>query len=233
MEKEKHLTVICVLWHGLFRAPKYVNPRYSVMWVERLANMVKRNLNVPYEFVCLTNTMFDKPGIRAIPLETTTLRGWWAKMELFHPKLPVRNGRVLYLDLDMIIRDDLQPFVQFDAPFAICPAFGTAEEREKGELFGYNSSVMVWDKPLDAPIWDVFNVKKRYWMNTYRSDQDFLKEVFPNFAVFPEVWIRKLRSCVNSRGEVIPDKKTKIILSMPQKNIVAARTHRLIRKLWR
>lgn len=233
MEKVKHLTVACVFWHGQYRAHKYINPGYSTMWVKRLASMVERNLDIPYEFVCLSNTMFDLPGIRVIPLESTMLHGWWAKMELFKPKLPVRDGRILYLDLDMVLLKDMKPFVEFDAPFAICPAFGRPEDREEGELHGYNSSVMAWNKPLDVPIWDVFAVKKRYWMKHYRSDQDFLKEVFPNFATFPEGWIRKLRSCVNNRKEVIPDKKTKIILSMPTKNVDAAREYKLIRKLWK
>lgn len=46
-------------------------------------------------------------GVPTIPLQHGW-PGWWAKMELFRPDIP---GDLLYLDLDTVVRGDLQPLI--------------------------------------------------------------------------------------------------------------------------
>lgn len=233
--EERSVIVICVLWKGFFKARKYISPGYTEEWVVKLRNMVERHLSIPHEFVCLTN-VGKIEGIRCIPLKYEhTLPGWWAKFEMFKGNLPIpRNSRVLYLDLDSIILEDLRPFLEYESEMAICPAFGRAEEREKKEVYGYNSSVIVFDYPVKFyPIWGTFIKRRKYFTDKYRGDQDVLKVMVPGLPVFPREWIKKLGMCINKRsGKISLDGGMKIMLSMPIKNEDAAKRYKVIRELW-
>jgi len=226
MEK---LTVASVLWKGTFRARKYNHTSYTKKWVKKLAKMVRRNIpeNVDYEFVCLTNDKFDISGIRRIPLQYPW-QGWWAKMELFRPDLPVSN-LVLYLDLDMILVDNIMPFVTDEYSMMICPAFG---KQKKLNPRGYNSSVMSFYKSeTTRDIWRKFQQNTRFHLKKFRSDQDFIIANFPYLHKYPEKWVRKLIHCLDGDKVVFP-KDMKILLSMPVKNDRAIQIYPELRELW-
>jgi hypothetical protein len=54
--------------------------KYSADYVNRLHNMVKRNLTIDYEFVCFTENSQDiDPSIRTEPLPSLSVSGWWFK----------------------------------------------------------------------------------------------------------------------------------------------------------
>lgn len=77
---------------------------YDPAYVKRLATGVRRNLSVPYEFVCLSDIYFNRLGSdvdSVIPLKYNW-PGWWAKIELFS-----LSGSVLYLDLDTVVVDSI------------------------------------------------------------------------------------------------------------------------------
>jgi hypothetical protein len=87
------LTVACVL-------NSQANSRkggYDISWVDKLYRAVTRNLNIDFQFVCLSNvpTSYD-----TIPLISES-DIYWNKIELFRKDLFL--GPVLYLDLDVII----------------------------------------------------------------------------------------------------------------------------------
>ena len=100
------VTVACMKWGKLY-GPDYVN---------RLARGVARHLTYPHRFVCFTDdaTGFD-PGIevRAIPvlhLPDGKVDTRWRKLGLFSAPLADLTGIVLFLDLDLVILDSLDPF---------------------------------------------------------------------------------------------------------------------------
>jgi len=229
---EDNITVICVLWKGKFKAHKYDNPNYDERWVERLGNMVRRRLNVPHEFVCLSNTDIRVPGCRVISLKHN-LPGWWSKLEIFREYLPIRQGKVLYLDLDVIIVGDLMPLLQYDNDITICDTFVREDEKDiRGLHRGYNSSVMVFKHPTKARIFKKFIKRKDYWMMKYRGDQDYLKAMFPRFGKFPQGWIKKLGMCKDGKDSIVVDNNMKVMLCMPEKNIQAAHRYPLVHELW-
>lgn len=109
------LTVACVLVRG--------NVPYTPDYVLRLSRMVKRGLGgIPHRMVCLT----DQPD--AMPPDVTPIKislppglfGWWAKVELFNPAHGFQ-GRMLYLDLDVLVAGSLDVIVDYPAWFAIVP----------------------------------------------------------------------------------------------------------------
>lgn len=84
------------------------------------------------EFVCLSDTRI--PGVDTIPLQTNW-PGFWAKMELFHPRI---EGNVLFIDLDTVICGPIEDFLK-PRPLT---TFGGAlmwlpeeDRKEAGEIF--------------------------------------------------------------------------------------------------
>ena len=103
------VTVLTMKWGTLY-GPHYVN---------NLARGVRRHLQRSHRFICFTDdpTGLDG-GIEALPLPELGLPAGhsdtrWRKLALFRRDLGLR-GTALFLDLDLVIVDDLEPF--FDLP---------------------------------------------------------------------------------------------------------------------
>lgn len=103
-----NLTVACVL----------TGDKYSVDYVSRLRSMVERHLPIKHDFVCVTDRL-AAPGNTVFP--HPCLPGWWGKMHLFDRSLIA--GRIIYLDLDTVILNDLTPLAEWDGNFGICQNF--------------------------------------------------------------------------------------------------------------
>lgn len=91
------VTTVCSIHHNQKR------PTYSKMWVDRLYAGIKRNLDIPFEFVCFSNDI-QSDDYRIEPL-TTGSWGWWNKLEQF--KKGLFTGTVMSLDLDIVICKNL------------------------------------------------------------------------------------------------------------------------------
>ena len=72
------LTVLCVRFGN----------KYGPEYVERLRNMVSRNLTVPYEFACLTDDPRSIKGVKIIHENNHGYsKAWWHKVHMFNPSL--------------------------------------------------------------------------------------------------------------------------------------------------
>ena len=97
------LTVLCVRFGN----------KYGIDYVEKLRNMVSRNLTIPYEFVCLTDDPKPIDGVRIIwQANSGYSKGWWHKVHMFDPSLPL-SGRILYFDLDVIIFNNINKLAEY------------------------------------------------------------------------------------------------------------------------
>ena len=123
------VTVASVLWMGDYKASDNVERRFNPEWVVKLCNMVKRHLSMRHEFVCFTNVpdSVKQLGVDVITLEHD-LPAFWSKMEVYRQDAPTAD-RILYLDLDVIVLQDLEAFVNFPAPFAIGAPFGNPKKK--------------------------------------------------------------------------------------------------------
>lgn len=126
----QRLTVACVWW----------GTQYGIDYVENLLAGVKRNLTVPFDFVCITpHTEVPEGVIRMSPPLGNNSEGWWQKVGLFSPDLFGPSQRVLYLDLDVVIIGSLDEIVRSEDPFCMIENFGP----NKGHA-AHNSSVVLW-----------------------------------------------------------------------------------------
>lgn len=214
------LTVACVLVRG--------HVPFTVDYVERLHSMAQRRIGRAFEFVCLTDQPKRMPkGVRAIPIATPKpgLKGWWAKIELFKPGR--FGGRVLYLDLDVLLVDSLDEIIDFPAEFALAPDgapnFKPADGRKVVKRF--NSSVMVWD-------WDAAGDLYRNWTPEVAArlwgDQDWIGEQTDTWVrAMPASWFPRISAGRNWSDEA------KVVLCKAPKNAEAAIKWRWFEELWR
>jgi hypothetical protein len=214
-------TLLCVMCKGKKRD-------YTPKYVHRLRNMVALHTKKPFRVVCLTDHPDKMPeGVEGIKIMTDYgYRGWWNKIKLFDPALPI-SGRVLYLDLDVLAVGDLDPIIDFPADFAIAPdsAPTFTGKDQFSTVKGYQSSVMVWDHNARSQFFTEFDpdVREYLW-----GDQDYLKQVSPNEKTFPGEWFARL----SPDGPAKWTDQTKVVLCVKWKNAKAIKEFPWFRQYW-
>ena len=125
------------------RSPRYVvcmkwGTKYGAEYVNRLYRMVKRHLTLDFTMVCLTD---DSHGIdsavRCYPLPTLNLppnlpeRGW-NKLTTFAPTLYDLAGTALFLDLDVVIVDNIDALFTYPTRYPdSCLLYTSPSPRDK------------------------------------------------------------------------------------------------------
>ena len=220
------LTVVC-LW-----IKRRCGEPYTVAYVERLRNMVARHLSLPHRFVCMTDTPERLPaGIDRVPVKRfRTLLPWWLKLKLFSDAMGW-SGRLLYLDLDVVVVGSLDEIATFPRPFALLPDMAPNFPRSRKApwlkvVHRYNSSVMVLDAGTRPELWSDWNGFVGYRL---RSDQDWIGERCPDEATFPAEWFERLKP------HTAPpfDPCLKVLLAIKLKNARAEALLPWVRDYWR
>lgn len=173
--------VVCVKWGDKY-SPDYVNKLYA---------MVKRNLALPHTFYCFTeDTTGINPKIETRPLEDNELFGWWHKLILFKPEVYDLVGRTLYLDLDLVIVDNIDCFFDYTDPFIIIKDWNSRDKK----VF-WNSSVFSFEIGTYTYVWDRFALNFDNNTKTAGGDQRWLLRHIPKdeITTWPEEWCRSFK----------------------------------------
>lgn len=146
------LTVVSFLWfdpRGI-RNPVYV---YTERHVHALKAMVERHLSLPHEFICVSDRPID--GIKTIPMDRRTfIPGTrYPKLMLYQPEGPLVGKRLLYLDLDSIIVDSIDPIVDRPEDLVLWrnPNFGVPRRAR------YNTSMILHTGGTRPELWNDFD----------------------------------------------------------------------------
>ena len=117
------VNIICMKWGNKY-GPDYVN---------KLHNMVSKNLNKKFRFICFTdNNKGLKGNIEVFPLPQINMpknkpeRGW-RKLSILQKDLYDVIGTCLFLDLDIVIVDNIDPIFDLKGDFFI--AFDKRKEK--------------------------------------------------------------------------------------------------------
>ena len=198
-------TILCVKW----------GDKYDRTYVEKLREQVEKYCSVPYKFYCLT----DNPEWSYdIPLSNEWNNrengNFWAYRKLFmfnytaaKPSIGstyyghrILGDKFLYLDLDVIIHQDLKYFFELpmDNPYIVRGWWNDMEECHKNyakfRSTPINSSVIRWDKGQMDEVF--YHIKKHIdvifftyptidnYLNHFWYDMHFGKDSY--FDVFPE-----------------------------------------------
>ena len=125
--------------------------RYDAVWVERLAQAVRRHAPAFTRFVCLTDLSLDIEGVETVPLRQDWPR-WWAKMEAFRPGLV--QGTAVLLDLDTVLTGDASVLAE--------PGLLAMEDHFlKGRV---SSAVLRWSDSELAFVYEQFAADPERWM---------------------------------------------------------------------
>lgn len=168
------LSVVCIQTQNYCgRGPEYV---------AKLRAMVKRHLTLPHRFYCITDDAASNyPGVRCKP---AVYPGWWEKIRLFKPG-QFQTRRVLFLDLDTLIVDNIDHIASYDGHFATLHDFWRPE--------GLGPAVMLFDAewasfiyeewaadghPMTDPRGDQHWIENRN-QGRMRREVDILQDLFP------------------------------------------------------
>lgn len=176
--------VVCIKWGSKY-GPEFVNI---------LQAMVKRNLSFPHRFVCFTE---DSTGLRddieVMPL-TEDLVGWWHKLTLFKSTLFDLTGRTLYLDLDVVIVNSLDPMFEREDKFSIISDWMYSRRNigAKNKIV-YNSSVFMYDIGAHEHVWNEFAKNTTMSIRMFPGDQDWITKHLPDASIWPDGWCRSFK----------------------------------------
>jgi len=213
-------TVLCMKW----------GRRYSSDYVNTLYSMVRRHLTLAHRFVCLTD---DAEGIRpevecrSLP-DLTLAPAWerspWRKLSCFAPELRDLDGSVLFLDLDVVIIDNIDCLFAYPGEFCIIENW-----TQPGRGIG-NSSVYRYRAGAHGDVFARFRAHAAEVVRTYPNSQTFLSRSVPELTFWPASWCRSFKhDCLPGRllrrlrPAVIPDDAKIIVFHGQPKPADAAR----------
>ena len=192
------VNVLCIKW-GKKYGPEYVN---------KLHNMVGRNLKRPFRFVCLTDDAAGiDPQIEVKPIpaigfdEFDQRKPWtfahgWLKLTSFANPLYDLQGRTLFLDLDIVILDSLDPFFEQKGEFIVI------REWDKSDGTG-NTSAYIYTIGAHTDALD--HLKNNYPASIadVRNEQEFITGYLSRqgkLSYWPEAWCRSFKRHCLRRG---------------------------------
>jgi hypothetical protein len=200
------VNVICMKWGRLY-GPEYVN---------HLRTGVARHLARPHRFVCFTD---DATGlstdVEALPLPELGLPEGhgdrrWQKLAVFRERLADLTGTTLFLDLDLVIVDALDPFFDLPGPFFIIrdddlfrakPLRRLNAERDRFLHSVGNSSVFRFEVGAHRYILDAYLADPQAATSQYEISQQFQSAqlaLHGHLQYWPATW------CVSFKNACVP-----------------------------
>lgn len=122
-------------------------------------------------FYCYTDDSTDlNPNIKVIPIDDS-VEGVWHKLAMFRKDFGGIKGKIMYLDLDLVIQKDIKELYNQYNTFTMVECYW----KPLKELYNnphysivtdmnINSSVMIWNQNENVHIWDFFIDNPEYYM---------------------------------------------------------------------
>lgn len=177
------VNVICIKWGDLY-GPEFVNKLYS---------MVKRNITREFRFVCITD---DTKGIDAV-IETLVIpeicmpvgkpTTGWKKLTVFSEQLGDLSGKTLFLDLDVVIVDNIDALFDYSEKFTIIENW-----TQKGRGIG-NSSVFCYRIGEHVDVLKHYEEHMDEVISEYGNEQIYLSKKIGDINYWPEQWCRSFK----------------------------------------
>lgn len=198
--------ILTMKWGTLYRADD----------VNRLARQVRRHLSRPHRFICFTDDSLGfEPGVEAFPLPELGLPAGhkdtrWQKLALHRKDLFGLQGVALFLDLDLVVVDDLAPFFDLPGDFYIIrdddlfrpkPLRRINPERDRFLHSVGNSSVFRYRVGAHSYILEAYLADPKAATAGYEISQQFQSaqlEKHGHLHYWPKGW------CVSFKNDCVP-----------------------------
>jgi len=242
------VNIICMKWGRLY-GPEYVN---------HLRAGVARHLARPHRFICFTD---DAAGlssdVESLPLPELGLpegRGdrRWQKLAVFRERLADLSGTTLFLDLDLVIVDRLDPFFDLPGAFFIIrdddlfrakPLRRLRPERDSFLHSVGNSSVFRFEIGAHRYILDAYLADPRAATAQYEISQQFQSAqlaLHGHLQYWPSHWCVSFKNACVPRGvrsylrepTLPPGAKIVVFAGEPKMgDVLAGRGHKWYRRI--
>jgi hypothetical protein len=188
------VNIVCLKWGSAY-GPEYVNHLY---------NMVRRNVSLPFRFICLTEQsegvspeveIFPLPEFEEPPWQYAKVCPAWRKLALFEPGLAKMSGKVLFLDLDVVIVSNIDSFFSFTNQLAIIENW-----YQPNRLIG-QASAICFEAGQPAELLENYLNDPLKVLKAYRTEQAYITGHLGvgNFKYFPDEWCRSFKKhCLSS-----------------------------------
>lgn len=200
------VNILCMKWGSLYGAED----------VNRLFRQVRLHLARPHRFVCFTDDGAGiDPGVEVMALPELGLPAGhgdtrWRKLALFRRDLGGLSGTSLFLDLDLVVVDDLSPFLDLPGDFFIIrdddlfrpkPLRRINPERDRFLHSVGNSSVFRYRIGDHAYILDAYLADPAAATGRYEISQQFQSaqlDAHGHLRYWPPGW------CVSFKNDCVP-----------------------------
>jgi hypothetical protein len=180
--------LICMKW-GTKYGPEYVNILY---------HMAKRNITLPFRFVCLTDDPAGiEEGVETMPIpafedpppEYYKSCQAWRKLSLFDDPLFDIGGKILFLDLDVVIVGNIDCFFSFSDKLAIIENWS-----QPRRLIG-QASAFCFEKGKYKHLLEKYRTRQDEVVQNYLTEQVYITRALGegNFDYFPDEWCRSFK----------------------------------------
>ena len=177
--------IICMKWGKL----------YSADYVNRLYQMIARNITPPFKLYCLTDDpsgIVPEVQIRPCPyldLPPRMRNGGWRKVSLWAPQVADLSGELLYLDLDIIITGSLDDFFTFQgqSDYMVMRNYTTMDRR-----IG-NTSVFRFTVGSHPDVLERLMADPQPMQDTYSNSQTFISNTIKSMDFWPDGWIKQFK----------------------------------------
>ena len=185
--------IFCMKWGTL----------YGSEYVNRLYSMVNKNLSYEFKMVCFTDDevgIIDEVQCFPIPdldLPSNLPERMWKKLTTLKSDLYGLEGRALFLDLDIVIVDNIDCFFDVEGEFIIIKDHSWKSWRITG-----NSSVYRFDIGKHGYVFDQFIANFDVIQKRHRNEQEYLTQVVYDsgkLQYWDKTWCPSYKYDCNSR----------------------------------
>jgi len=188
------VNILCMKWGN----------KYNATYVNRLHSMVSRNLSRPFRFICLTdddsgfNAGIESFAIPEVPVdmnedpEKRKVQAWKKLLTFVDPLYDIQ-GTCLFLDLDIVIIDNIDCFFEPEGEFYIIQDW--AGKRDKG-----NSSIYRFTAGKLGSIISDFCDNRDSLVKKHGNEQNYLTDYMQEqgtLKFWPDAW------CLSYRKQVL------------------------------
>ena len=171
--------------------------RYPADYVNVLYNAARKAMRGPFRFLCLTDRPEGLlPSIETLPIPDVGLEpnewfvgGIWPKLGIYDRHLHGLTGRVLFIDLDMVVLRDLDAFFEVPGRYVGIdggPRWGRPNSTARPELC---SALVAYDIGALGDLADKFRVEKAAIMRRFRTEQAYTEAELGHIDFWPEGWV--------------------------------------------
>jgi len=177
-----------------------VGDKYDSDFVNKLYRACKRNLSIDYKFYCFTDDSSYLDGdmdVHDLPVnDHPNIKGWWWKTYLHKEGLFDEKDTNLYIDLDMVIVDNIDKFFTHEP--SSCYVGCSLPIKKKG----FANYIFRWKGNFNK-VWDLINLNPRLMMD-YRSDQEYVEDLlFETITTYPLEWVKSYKWEVRSSSDLL------------------------------